>query len=140
MAKLLGEDNGEETSEVFGVKSLCIRGEVYANTAAKFWSGLVDEVIHDFPDCDSLTLAAAGASPLSRTLLYPEDSVERDWNNLAQCSLEDIIREAVAELEMFGPTTGVTLALFSGDNELLRQQLPTECVDSASFVYLFASM
>jgi hypothetical protein len=138
MSKLLGEGNGEEESEVFGVGSLCIRGEVYTNTAAKFWSSLIDEIIHDFPACDLLTVAAAGSAPLSRALLHPEHSLERDWHDLANCRLEDIIREAVVELEMFGPATGVTLALFSGDKELTRQQLPNVCVDATSFAYLLA--
>jgi len=133
---MLRDEVEEEPIIRFGAKSLLIRNEVYDNTAAKFWSSLIDEVLLDFPSCDSFSLAASGAGPLSADLLYPVDALQRDLDMAEEMSLEEAIRRAVEELTMFGPTAPVTISLFSGVTAIKTQQLPRECVDSNAFSFL----
>ncbi len=138
MANLLTTDGDPDRR--LGSKSLSIREMLYANSAAKFWSSLLDEVIEDVPNCDRLSLSASCPGVLSKPLLFPEQSLQRDFDRLMQRDLAQVIQETLNELELFGGPSGVMISLFEGDKEIRSQRLPSECVDSDVFVYLMAWM
>ena len=83
-------------------------------------------------------LSAPGSVPLSREILYPQESLERDFEKLMDCSLEEVIRQTEAEIEMFGLPSAVRIMLLHGDQELTAMELPLECVDATVFPYLVA--
>ena len=58
MSRMLRDETDDEPVAEFGARELHIDGEPYDNSASKFWSSLIDEIMLDFPDCDAFTLAA----------------------------------------------------------------------------------
>ncbi len=138
MSRMLKKE--EEGSPVtrFGAVSLVINNEAHSNTAAKFWSSLIDEVTEDYSDCDTLALSASCSQTLSREMLSPQDALQRDFMDLLDLDLEQVIRETVEELELYGMPSGVGVSLMAGNRELASMMLPDDCVDSGVFAYLVA--
>jgi hypothetical protein len=138
MPRLLGEPaDGEDTTR-FGAQALYVHGIVYENSASKFWSGLFDEILEDWPGCDKIILSTADSARFTRSLLYPQDSLEDEFEELAKLDFEQVLRETVEQLSLSGGPTSVTLSLFEGQGELRSLELPLECVDSMVFAYLVA--
>lgn len=137
MSRLLSKKDEDDLTKRFGARGLRVKDTVYCNSAAKFWTSLIDEIMEDYPGCDSLTLSAPGSDPITKDLLYPQNAFERDSEELANVDLADFFQQVAAELEMYGPPSSVVISLFSGTNRLLLQELPTESVDADIFMYLF---
>lgn len=138
MGRLLSDDPDPTRRPRAGAMQLAILGTVYGNSAAKFWSGLVDELAEDFPQCDSVVLSAPATEKLGRKLMFPQDSLAEDFESLMQLSLEDVIREVTTELELLGPPSGVTISLLADDKMFRSEELPLESVDANIFGYLLA--
>ena len=119
-----------------GVKSLYVGGIRYSNAAAKFWPSLLDEVGDDFPDCSRIDLAASSATRLERSLLFPEIFLGKGLGRLKDADLQDVMKEALAELEMLGPPLAVQVTLYAGERPFLSTDLPLDCVDSETFPHL----
>jgi hypothetical protein len=108
----------------------------YANSAAKFWLSLIEEVRHDFPQCSAFEVEGSTAGLLSPEQLHPELEFERDIQRLWHASMEEMLRETMAQIELMGPPGTVRIRLLADEAELLARELPTECVDTEIFPYL----
>lgn len=81
------------------------------HAAAKFWSGLIDEVLADYPFPTVISLCAATSGCLSPDDLRPDRILARDMAALAGKDLQQAYRETLAVLEMTGPPLPTTLRL-----------------------------
>lgn len=138
MSGLLSRRQGATPSDKPGPKSLWVNGVRYAHAAAKFWPSLVDEVAQDFPDCTRFDLSAPSSGKLERNLLFPELALEEGIRELEDASLDDVMKETLAELELMGPPSAVQVRLFRAEDELLAVEIPLDCVDSETFPCLIA--
>jgi len=138
MSRMLRDEAEGDPVVRFGARSLYVGGETYENTAAKFWSSLIDEVLQDYRGCDVATLSSAGSVLLSGDILFPVNELQRELDKPGDISLEDAIRQAVEEISLFGPPTAVSVSLFSGKEVIKTRQLPRECADTHVFNYLVA--
>jgi hypothetical protein len=50
--------------------------------------------------------------------------------------IEQALKEALAEFEIFGPPGAVQFSLLADDREIRHWQLPLDCVDADIFAYL----
>jgi hypothetical protein len=76
---------------------------------------------------------------LTRDLLFPEMALQRDLDRLQPTvPIEQALKEALAEFEIFGPPGAVQLSLLTDDRKIRRWQLPLDCVDADIFAYLLA--
>lgn len=138
MARLLTDCSVDELDPPYGAQELCVGGQVYSNSAAKFWSSLVDEVAAEFPGCDSVVLSTSVSTPLGPALLFPEESLQRDFDSLSHMDLEEVIRQTTAELELIGQPARVVVSLMSGDTQTHQQLIKREFVDADVYVYLLS--
>ena len=107
-----------------------IRGRVYANTAAKFWSHLVEEARALHAGCARIELAGAGEAPLERDLLDPQGALERQMEELLLAGdSRQTWRDALAELEILGPPVEVRARLFDADDVPLTEWMALDTVD-----------
>ncbi|TFH14250.1 MAG: hypothetical protein E4H02_10255 [Lentisphaerales bacterium] len=137
MSRLLSNKDEDDLTKRFGASSLRVRDTLHCNSAAKFWTALIDEIMEDYPGCDSLTLSAPGSDPITKELLYPQKAFERDSEELADVDLAEFFKQVTAELELYGPPSSVVISLFSGLEQIILQELPPESVDADIFMYLF---
>lgn len=119
-----------------GCKSLEISGLKYANTAARFWSSLIDEVRHDYPECSALVLSAPSGIPLSEEHLDPIAVLEKTMNALFKTDTTAALEESVRNLELFGPPASVLVKIMKADNELFAGELAPDIADEEIFMCL----
>ncbi|MDA1087403.1 MAG: hypothetical protein O2901_10350 [Verrucomicrobia bacterium] len=136
MAKLLSEDPPLEDRAPASAPVYHIGDQICRNSAARFWFGFVDELIEDFPQCDAAHLTTLSEGPLRRDQLRPHAALERYLEEAPAQDLEAMIRQAAAELELFGPPGSVSVELKHGDESIGQYVLPDECVDTEIFPYL----
>lgn len=138
-AVLPPERASSRRDEGHGAAALNIRGSAFGNSAAKFWSALVDEVCGDYPECDSVVLDTLTGTPLSRQLLHPQAALQNDIDRLVPSKdFGRAMREALAEMDIMGPPDFVRARLMSGSAVLKSCVMPFECVDADVFSYLLA--
>lgn len=134
---LLRKRPDKKSSAKAGTKALGVNGTRYSNSAAKFWSGLLDEVCSDYPGCDALSLEFLTGIELSRDLLFPERSLQRQLDRYrGEMDLERAMRDAIAEYELYGPPGVVRLRLLAGNRVKRSCELPPDCVDADLFPHL----
>jgi hypothetical protein len=133
MARIISGHLDDPVPTTPGVEALFVRGRRYANTAAKFWASLVDEILEDTPACSRAELTALTAGPLSAKFLHPESALQDSLADLLTQDLREVMREMLAELEIVGPPGSVTVRLLDGETELLARPLPLDCVDADIF-------
>lgn len=134
MTRMIGSDPEQQPTLRLGAAAWYVRGERFANSAAKFWSSLVDEVRLDYPTCDRLTLATLSDVALDRSLLFPETALQRELDRAPDAlDTRAAIRRALAEFELLGPPGAVQLTLSAGATELKRCDLPLDCLDADIF-------
>ena len=138
MSRILRHETPDDPIVLFGARSLFIGGEEYENTASKFWSGLIDEAIEDYPGCDGIALATTGSLSLSADLLFPVNELQREIDRGEFVSLEDAMRQAEEDLAMFGRPAGVQVVLYAGESKIRGGELPRDCIDANVFGYLMA--
>lgn len=138
MSRMLRDETQDDPIVIFGARSLAVGGEAYANTASKFWSGLVDEVVEDYPGCDAMTLATTGSGMLTGDLMFPVNELQRELDKAEFVDLEEAIRQAVEELDMFGRPSAVNVTLYSGKGTVRTRELTRDYIDSQVFNYLLA--
>jgi len=124
----------------FGAKMLVVRGRRFKNSAAKFWSALVDELWEEYADCRRVTLEAMNEGHLDPELLFPEAGLERELNLLSENAdhINEIWRKALADFELYGPPGSVGMRIFSEAGQQKLLALPMDCVDAEIFLYLLA--
>jgi len=115
---------------------LFVEGVRYANTAAKFWPTLVDEVQEDFPDCTVIEISASLGEDLARKHLFPELAFERELKRLLTSDIHQVMQDVVAEIEILGPPAAVSVRLLCGEREILSRDLPLDCIDAEILPYV----
>ena len=120
-----------------GAESLCVHGALFSNSAAKFWSSLLDELCLDFEDCDAIILDTLTDARLARNLLFPQAALQSALDS--QPPLSDIrraMREAAAEFGLTGPPDAVRARMLCRGEERESCSLPLDCVDADVFPLL----
>jgi hypothetical protein len=136
MSRFFAADRGTAPPEAPACDSLFVAGVRYANTAAKFWPALIDEVETYFPACSTIELTVPTAAKLARAHLFPEQQLERDLNCLLNVEFKEALKDILAEIEILGPPSSVSIRLLAEEQELLESELPLECVDAELFLYM----
>ncbi len=89
----------------------------HANSAAKFWIGVLDEMAAGYANAAYLELEACVSGPLGRNLLDPRASLQRMIDAHRGEDLSAEIRRAVDELELLGPPGSVTYRLVDAEGQ-----------------------
>ena len=162
MARILG-DESDKLPAASKARALIIGGVRWTHAAARFWASLLSEIAADYPDCNALVFETLAGTVLTRDLLFPEMALQRELDRLQPAvPIEQALKEALAEFEIFGPPGAVQLSLLAparppatlsrsdcgqamlssggiagGDDQIIRRcQLPLDCVDADIFAYL----
>jgi len=124
----------------FGANLLVIHGRRFSNTAAKFWSALIDELAEDFGHCRKVALETANEGRLNPALLFPEFELERELNrgDLSLAGINEALQQALEDFELYGPPGAVSLRIYSARGERERLVFPMDCVDAEIFLHLLA--
>ena len=137
MARILGDESDKLPAAASKARALIIGGVRFTHAAARFWASLLSEVAADYPDCNALVFETLAGTVLTRDLLFPEMALQRELDRLQPTvPIEQALKEALAEFEIFGPPGVVQLSLLADDREMRRCQLPLDCVDADIFAYL----
>jgi len=137
MARILGDESDELPAAATKARALLIGGVRFTHAAARFWASLLGEVAADYPACNTLVFETLAGTVLTRDLLFPEIALQRELDLLQPAiPIEQALKEALAEFEIFGPPGAVQLSLLADDREMRRCQLPLDCVDADIFAYL----
>jgi hypothetical protein len=136
MSAMLSREPEDALPRKFGAQAVFVGVTLYRNSAAKFWTSLVDEVVEDFPKCSRVRLSAQTPRELCRGQLFPDAALQEDMDRLATVDLESAFRDALAELTLLGPPAGVTVRLLEGEREILSRCLPLECMDADVFDFI----
>ena len=146
MARILGNDPNPASGAASNARALTVDGVCWTHTAAKFWAALLQEVAADHPDCTTLLFESLSGAELTRALLFPEQALQRALDRSPPfADLRQALREALADLELYGLPGSVRLTLLGsrpsgsgaqGAPVLLQRDLPLDCVDADIFAYL----
>ncbi len=138
MARILGNAS-DKLPAVSKARALIINGVRFTHAAARFWASLLNEVATDYPDCNVLVFDTLSGTILTRDLLFPETAMQRELERSQPAvPIEQALKEALAEFEIFGPPGAVQLSLLAENLETKHCQLPLDCVDADIFAYLLA--
>lgn len=125
---------GARAAERRGASVLSVQGSAFSNSAAKFWSSLIDEVCSDHPDCDTIILDTLTDTVLSRDLLFPQAALQHELDRHVPFeNIRQALRAALADFELIGPPDSVRVRLLSGGVERKKCDLPLDCVDADIF-------
>lgn len=118
-----------------GIAGWRVGGRWYANSAALFWPGFVEDLTARWPGWAAAELSAPGPPGWDAGVLEPARSLAED---LAARSVAPPAREweaLVAELSLLGPPAGVRLRVLDGQGGVLADEAPPE-VDAETFLFL----
>jgi len=130
MSRILTDQPEQDRDVAFGAESLRIGERLYRNTAAKFWSHLVDEILADFPACDRTVLQAPTDRLLDDEMLDPVKALQRQLERNASVDTRAGLAETLAELAILGEPGPVTISLHAGDTQIATRQLPLDCLNA----------
>ena len=134
MSRILGNDSKHSPEERLGARGWVVHGMRYANSAAKFWSSLLDELAADYPGCDALELDVLTDANLERDLLFPESVLQHELDRRQSLlSIEEALRETLSQFDLIGPPGAVHVRLLGDGVETKRCDLPLDCVDADIF-------
>ncbi|MBU4200734.1 MAG: hypothetical protein KKG09_03610 [Verrucomicrobia bacterium] len=134
MARILGNGAEKSRSGRLGARSLVVRGMRFTNSAAKFWSSLIDELASDYPACEALALDTLTDIILDRDLLFPESSLQVELDKRQSLlNIEEALRESLSQIDLIGPPSSVHVRLLAGGLEIKTCDLPLDCVDAEIF-------
>lgn len=122
----------------FGAKTLYIRGFPYANTAAKFWTSVLDEVFAAYPAGTALELASASGGLLSPALLTPEIMLQRGMDRLTAQDNQETLQDALAVLELIGPPGSISLRMIPPGKDAAPQEIELDYLDADLLPFLLA--
>jgi hypothetical protein len=134
MCALLRDDAGGRARPT--PDAIAIGGRPCANSAAKFWWDIADEIWSTWPDATEFELAALTAGRLAAGRLNPLRWVEQELENLQRRDFGEAVRELVDEFEIIGPPLAVQLHVRCGEHDRLWCSLPMDAVDSDILLYL----
>ena len=139
MARILGNESDKLPAAISQAHALIIGDVRFTNAAARFWASLLSEVASDYTDCNAMVFETLAGTVLARDLLFPEMALQRELDRLQPTvRIEQALKEALAEFEIFGPPGTVQLRLLTDNREIKRCELPLDCVDADIFAYLLA--
>lgn len=121
-----------------GAKALHVRGFPYANTAAKFWTSLIDEVAVTYPPGVAIELAATAGGQLTPALLDPERLLQRDMDRLAENPNPETLQDAIDVLALIGPSGSITLRMILPGLEARPQEIELDYLDADLLPFLLA--
>ncbi|MBN1674106.1 MAG: hypothetical protein JXR37_23865 [Kiritimatiellae bacterium] len=133
MSRMLTPEPEDDPKADFGAKLLVVEGRPVRNSAAKFWSHLIDELAEDWPDCDRVVLCAPLTGLLDPEMLCPANSLQDSLDRMAHEEPHAAIQEALAELVLLGPPGAVRITMLSRETELESREFPSECLDAEIF-------
>lgn len=136
MKKIIDNDSKSSSPGRLGANHVYIHGMRYDNTAAKFWTTLVDEVLDDYPRCEELSLEASSGGILVPDFLTPEAALQRDMDRLLKSGEKESFEEIIAAMEVIGPPSPVLLTLRAEGQALLNRPMDTECLDADILPFL----
>ena len=113
-----------------------MRGLPYDNTAVKFWTCLIDEVLAEHPVDMGIIMSGLAGGMLTPLLLSPEAALQRDMERLEEADFRKAFEDAVAVMEMVGPPAGVRLRLVSKDSAVPEQEIVLDYVDAEILPFL----
>jgi hypothetical protein len=103
----------------------------YDNSAVKFWSGLLDEVVEDFPGADSLTVEGPCDDLLVPDMLDPANLFTEELEELEDDDeMDETMQELTQELELIGPPPMVHASVMSGTRTVCSRDLPDDVIDA----------
>jgi hypothetical protein len=138
MSRILHNSGGESPRDALGAQTLFVRGLPYNNTAAKFWTCLIDEIVTDYPPETGVALSAPTGGLLVPELLSPESLLQRDMDQLAESDVHQAFADAVKALEILGPPCSVRLRLVSASKEIVSQEISLDYLDAEILPFLLA--
>ena len=138
MAGLLNNNNEGAAAGAYGAKMLHVNGFPYENTAAKFWSCLLDEVANDYPAGTQVAMAATCGGNLVADLLVPEMILQRDMRKLETEDAQVVIDDAMGVLDLIGPPAGVRLRLVGGGEAATLHEIDLPDIDAELMPFLLA--
>ncbi|MDD4870833.1 MAG: hypothetical protein PHR77_09760 [Kiritimatiellae bacterium] len=136
MSRLFETDKSGNTEQNHPYGPVFINGIRFTNSSAKFWYGLLEEVIKDFAGCNEIELSSSSSDELTHEFLFPETALEKDLRKLLHADIESEIKKTMAELEIMGPPPPVHIRLLSGEMEIISRDLPLDIIDSEIFSYM----
>ena len=139
MGGVINNTGGSQAGS-YGAKTLYVRGFPYANTAAKFWTSVLDEVLAAYPAGTCLELVAASGGVLAPALLSPEQMMQRSMDRLIAEGADASVQDAVAVLDLLGPPAGITLRLIppAGEADGGTQEVELDYLDADLLPFLVA--
>ena len=137
MASTTNSSGGAKAGS-FGAKELYIRGFPYANTAAKFWTSVLDEVFAAYPQGTALEMAASSGGLLMPTLLMPELILQRGMDRLAAQGDQETLQDAIAVLELTGPPGSISLRMIPPGKNAAPQAIELDYLDADLLPFLLA--
>ena len=137
MAGILN-NTGDAKAGSYGAKTLYVRGFPYANTAAKFWTSVLDEVFAAYPPGTALELAASSGGPLVPVLLTPEIMLQRGMDRLTEDENQETLQDAMAVLELIGPPGSISLRMIPPGKDAEAQQIELDYLDADLLPFLLA--
>ncbi len=136
MSGLLHDNKGDASSGAYGAKKLYVGGVVFANTAAKFWTCLLDEVLDKYPADTRVVISGACSGPLSAALLDPEQLLQRDMRELESDKAQQVLNDALGVLELLGPPPGMRLRLTGPEGQDVLREMVLEDIDAELMPFL----
>jgi len=107
----------------------------YANSAAKFWIGVIDELTNGYTEAEHIEMEACIPSPLTRELLDPRASLQRMVDSYDGRDLSRELGEAARELELLGPPGSVTYRIVGPEGTHLEEATIPH-IDAEVFAHL----
>lgn len=136
MSGLLQNEAATAPIRRHGADTWHVHGQPYRNSAAKFWSSLLDEVKEDFPACAGIILESCDGISLKHDMLYPELDFAGAARDLEGRSISECLRNLEIEMEICGYPAAVAIRLLAGETEILYRDLPLDCVDAELMPHL----
>lgn len=131
MTRLLSSAPAGSARAPVGASSWTVSGVDYDNSAVKFWSGLLDEVVEDFSGADAITVEGPCDDLLIPDMLDPANLFSEELEAMTDDeSMDETMRELTQELELIGPPPMVHATVMAGTRTVCSRDLPDEVIDA----------
>lgn len=140
LACLFASGSGSVPDEYDGPRQVFVGRELFENAGVKFWVSLCDEIADEFSQCRTVRLDWSAGRVVLPEDLDPAAKLEREVEALLDADFDSVMREAVSELRMIGPPSGVRGRLFGEDENvpILDRLLPDDAVDAENMYFLLS--
>jgi len=137
MACLIEPVDKDLADTQFGAPCWATGGVFHSNSATRFWSGLVEELLRRFPAGEQFELIVCPACDLLPDMLFPGRLDVTQWEGIADEELRRQFSRTLAELEVLGEPPVVRLRVLDSTAQCVSDtNLSPECVDADLFPFL----